>query len=248
MAVCNTCQCYKKLGFDIKMAFQPIVNVREQTVYAHEALVRGSNGEGAGEVLGKVTSEMIYSFDQKCRMTAIETAARVNIPSRVSINFLPNAIYEPETCLARTLETANRVNFPKERIIFEVTEHEKIENQSLLKEVFKTYKEHGFLTAIDDFGEGYAGLNMLSEFQPDLLKVDMNLIRNIDKDKIKRSIVKGVLSVAGDLGITTIAEGIETEDEKKALSDLGIDLMQGFYFCKPQLESSCLPYGFRPFS
>ncbi|RTE86234.1 MULTISPECIES: EAL domain-containing protein [Gammaproteobacteria] len=245
MAVCNTCQCYKKLGFDIKMAFQPIVNVREQTLYAHEALVRGANGEGAGEVIGKVTDEMIYSFDQQCRMTAIETASKVKLPSRVSINFLPNAIYEPETCLARTLETANRVKFPRENIIFEVTEHEKIENKALLKEVFKTYKEHGFLTAIDDFGEGYAGLNMLSDFQPDLLKIDMNLIRNIDTDKVKRSIVKGVLTVANDLDITPIAEGIETEGEKNALIDLGIELMQGFYFAKPHIEAAHIPTGFR---
>jgi len=134
------------------------------------------------------------------------------VPGKISINFLPNAIYEPETCLERTLETAQRVSFPKDNIIFEVTEHEKIENHDLLKDVFSTYRKHGFLTAIDDFGEGYAGLNLLSDFQPDLLKIDMNLIRNIDKDRVKR--------------------------------DLGIVLMQGYYFGKPALEQVIIPEGF----
>jgi len=227
------------------MAYQPIVNVANKEIFAFEALVRGENGEGAGIVLDQVTDDLIYSFDQRCRMTAIETAAKIGLPGRVSINFLPNAIYEPETCLARTLETANRVGFPRENIIFEVTEHEKIENHELLKDVFKTYKQHGFLTAIDDFGEGYAGLNLLSDFQPDLLKIDMNLIRDIDTQPVKRAIVNGVLSVARDLGITPIAEGIETESEYKALVDLGVDLMQGFYFAKPLIEQYEIPAGFQ---
>ena len=244
MSTCGACKCYKKLEFNIRMAYQPIVDVSDNTVFAFEALVRGENGEGAGIVLDRVTDEYIYSFDQKCRMTAIETAARIGVPGKISINFLPNAIYEPETCLERTLETAQRVGFPKDNIIFEVTEHEKIENHDLLKDVFSTYRKHGFLTAIDDFGEGYAGLNLLSDFQPDLLKIDMNLIRNIDKDRVKRAIVKGVISVASDLGIRSIAEGIETQEEFEALRDLGMGLMQGYYFGKPALEQAIIPEGF----
>ena len=237
MATCSTCSCYKGLGFNIQMAFQPIINTTTQTIYAHEALVRGLNGEGAGEVLSRVNSDNIYSFDQTCRMTAIESAAALNMQEHLSINFMPNAIYEPETCLERTLATAKKVNFPHERIIFEVTEHEKIENHSLLVDVFTTYKQHGFLTAIDDFGEGYAGLNLLADFQPDIIKLDMQLVRNIHEKRITQIILKGILSVAHELGITVVAEGIEQEGEYLYLRDQGIELMQGYYFARPQLES-----------
>src|SRR5690606_29230594 len=175
MPACDTCSCRRPLGFDIKMAFQPIVNVSQRQVFAYEALVRGSQGEGAGHVLSQVNSQNMYTFDQTCRIRAIETAAQIKLPTTLSINFMPNAIYEPETCLAKTLETANRTQFPRENIIFEVTEHEKIENRELLVDVFRTYRAHGFKTAIDDFGEGYAGLNLLADFLPDYLKIDMNL-------------------------------------------------------------------------
>jgi len=241
MPACPTCNCRKPLGFDIKMAFQPIVNVTTRKVFAYEALVRGVNGEGAGEVLSRVNADNMYTFDQTCRVRAIETAAKINLPSNLSINFMPNAIYEPETCLAKTLETASRTGFPRENIIFEVTEHEKIENRELLVDVFKTYREYGFKTAIDDFGEGYAGLNLLADFQPDLLKIDMKLVRNIDQDRTKKAIVSGIISVAQELDICLIAEGIETENEYKYLRDRGIELLQGYYFARPQIEFASEP-------
>ncbi|RUO19562.1 diguanylate phosphodiesterase [Aliidiomarina haloalkalitolerans] len=242
MPACGTCSCYQNLGFNIQMAFQPIVDIQAEKVYAYEALVRGEQGQGAGEVLAQITSDNMYSFDQTCRMTAIEQAAALALKSKLSINFMPNAIYEPETCLERTLRTAKKLSFPHQNIIFEVTEHEKIENHSLLVEVFDTYKKHGFLTAIDDFGEGYAGLNLLADFQPDLLKLDMNLIRNIHERRVNQIIVKGILAVACELDIKVIAEGIETPDEVSALKDLGIYLMQGYHFARPQLNALADPY------
>ncbi len=242
MSVCNQCNCYRSTGFDIKMAFQPIVQVQTREVYAYEALVRGSAGEGAGEVLARVNSDNIYSFDQTCRVTAIETANRLGLQEKLSINFLPNAIYEPETCLERTLRTAKKLNFAHKNIIFEVTEHEKIENYALLVEVFDTYKRHGMLTAIDDFGEGYAGLNLLADFQPDIIKLDMALIRNIHERRVSQIILKGILAVACELEISIIAEGVETQDEYSYLFDQGIELMQGYHFAKPAIEHLINPY------
>jgi len=223
------------------MAFQPIVNVSQRQVFAYEALVRGSQGEGAGHVLSQVNSQNMYTFDQTCRIRAIETAAQIKLPTTLSINFMPNAIYEPETCLAKTLETANRTQFPRENIIFEVTEHEKIENRELLVDVFRTYRAHGFKTAIDDFGEGYAGLNLLADFLPDYLKIDMNLVRNVHLDRAKKAILSGIISVAKELEITVIAEGVETVDEYSYLRDKGIDLMQGFLFARPEIEKALQP-------
>lgn len=237
MSACPTCNCRKPLGFGIKMAFQPIVDISSKTVFAYEALVRGENGEGAGRILGQVTEDNKYTFDQSCRVKAIETASRIGLPGKVSINFMPNAIYEPETCLAKTLETAHRTNFDRNNIIFEVTEQEQVVSQAFLVEVFEAYRKEGFKTAIDDFGAGYAGLNLLSDFQPDILKIDMKLIRDIRQSKVKQTLVRSIQLIGEELGIQLIAEGIETEDEYKYLRDSGITLMQGYYFQKPLLEA-----------
>ncbi|MBT2329265.1 EAL domain-containing protein, partial [Pseudomonas fluorescens] len=99
----------------------------------------------------------------------------------------------------------------------------------------------GFTTAIDDFGSGYSGLNLLAMFQPHVLKIDMALTRTIDQDPVKQAIVEGIVLVAKRLGITVIAEGIETREESAALLELGIDLMQGYLFARPEVGR--LPVG-----
>lgn len=241
MSVCDSCQCYRPMGFDIRMAFQPIVDVVSRQVYAHEALVRGESGEGAGEVLGRLTPENLYTFDQTCRMRAIETAASLNLQERLSINFMPNAIYDPATCLARTLEVAGKLDFPRHQIIFELTEHEQLRDHEQLKDIIETYRAHGFQTAIDDFGEGFAGLNSLAEFQPDIIKLDMQLIRGIHTNPVRQSILRGILAVAEDLGISMVAEGIETLEEYRYLREQGIRLMQGFLFARPELGALPVP-------
>jgi EAL domain-containing protein (putative c-di-GMP-specific phosphodiesterase class I) len=219
------------------MAFQPIVDISDKSVFAHEALVRGENGEGAGRILGQVTEDNKYTFDQTCRVKAIETASRIQLPGSLSINFMPNAIYEPETCLATTLSTAHKTGFDRDKIIFEVTEQEQVVSQEFLVEVFEAYRKEGFRTAIDDFGAGYAGLNLLADFQPDILKIDMKLIRDISQNKVKQTLVRSIQQISEELGIQLIAEGIETEDEYKYLRDSGITLMQGYFFQKPMLEA-----------
>ncbi|XEY17867.1 EAL domain-containing protein [Azospirillum sp. HJ39] len=223
---------------DFTMAFQPIVDIAAGGVWAHEALVRGTEGQGAGWVLGQVTDANRYAFDQSCRIKAIELAASLPMDgARLSINFLPNAVYKAETCIRATLAAARRTGFPTDRIIFEVTENERVVDHDHLKSIFTEYKRQGFLTAIDDFGSGYSGLNLLAEFQPDIIKLDMALTRNIDADRARRSIVKAILTVCDDLGIIPIAEGIETADEAKTLRDLGVTLMQGYLFARPAFRT-----------
>ena len=99
----------------------------------------------------------------------------------LSINFLPNAVYRPEACIRSALAAARKSNLPTERIIFEVTESEQVMDRPHLVNIFREYQRFGFHTAIDDFGAGYAGLNLLAEFQPSILKIDMDLVRNIDR-------------------------------------------------------------------
>ena len=235
-AGCSLCRDADPLQFDFSYAFQPIVDVQARRVFAHEALVRGPAGEPASSVLSRVTADNRYSFDQACREKAIRIAASLNLESHLSINFLPNAIYRPEVCIRSTLQAAARHGFPVERIIFETVEGEQVSDGKWLAEILSEYKRIGFKTAIDDFGAGFAGLNLLADFQPDMVKLDMALIRGIDHSPARRAIVAGVVSMCGQLAIEVIAEGIETRDEAQCLSDLGIRLMQGYWFGRPQFE------------
>jgi len=237
-AGCAQCRNADPLPFDFSYAFQPIVDTDARKVFAHEALVRGPAGEPASTVLSRITADNRYSFDQACREKAIRIAASLNLTSHLSINFLPNAIYRAEVCIRSTLQAAERYGFPVERIIFETVEGEQVSDGKWLAEILSEYKRIGFKTAIDDFGAGFAGLNLLADFQPDMVKLDMALIRGIDQSPPRRAIVAGVVSMCAQLGIHVIAEGIETRDEAHCLSDLGIRLMQGYWFGRPQFESA----------
>lgn len=236
-SACGQCKNADDLGFEFEFAYQPIVNVATRTIYAHEALVRGPNGESAYSVLSKVNDDNRYSFDQACRVKAVKGAAELGITERLSINFLPNAVYRPEACIRTTLEAAKTYRFPIENIIFEVTEGEQVQDRPHLVNIFNEYRRLGFRTAIDDFGAGYAGLNLLAEYQPHIVKIDMDLVRNVDQNKAKQAIIEGVVLICTRLGIDILAEGIETRAERDFLVSAGIDLMQGYLFCKPAFKA-----------
>ncbi|HFQ5142145.1 TPA: EAL domain-containing protein [Vibrio vulnificus] len=234
---CARCQAQESLSFEFSMAFQPIVDIVRKEVFAYEALVRGVNGESAWSILSKVCDENRYQFDQACRVKAIEWAAKLNLKTKLSINFLPNAIYQPERCIRTTLEAAKRFNFPVENIMFEFTEVEKYENANHVRRVVEYYQSLGFLTAIDDFGAGYSGLNLLSDFQTDIVKLDMHLIRNIHRDAKRQKIVRHCVAMLKDLNITPLVEGVENAEELECLRAMGISLVQGYLISKPGFES-----------
>ena len=238
---CNRCRDIAALDFSFSMAFQPIYDFAAADVWGWEALVRGVNGEGAFSVLSKVTDENRYAFDQQCRIRAIELAHSLGMPGRLSINFLPNAVYEPKACIRATVEAAARVGFPLERLQFEITEVEEVRADGHLRRIVDEYRAMGMGTAVDDFGAGYAGLNLLIRLQPDVLKLDMDLIRNIDKDRVRRIIVAHMVSLARELPCTLIAEGVETLEEARCLLDLGITLHQGYLYARPAFEATPRP-------
>ncbi|MCR9123269.1 MAG: EAL domain-containing protein [Phyllobacteriaceae bacterium] len=220
------------------MAFQPIIDIEAGTILAQEALLRGKDGSGAGAILAQVSDDNRYVFDQTCRRTAIEVATTAGLAETdafLSINFLPNAVYEPRACIRLTLETAKRTGFPLDRIMFEFTEAERLDAEHLLN-ILRAYRSLGFRTAIDDFGAGYAGLELLSRFQPDIVKLDMALVRDIESDPIKRGIVRHMVRMLADLGVDLVCEGIETVAEYGVLRDLGVTLMQGYLFGRPEIE------------
>lgn len=240
MAVsCAGCRDDIPLPFQFKMAFQPIVDLNNQRVWGYEALVRGANGESAYSVLSQVSDELRYRFDQAARVMAIETAGRL-FPAqdlRLSINFMPNAVYEPTACIQKSLAAARRVDFPHRNLMFEFTENERITDTAHVKKIIEAYRKFGFWTALDDFGAGYAGLGLLSQLQPDLIKVDMELLRDIHQSHAKRVIVAGIVGIARELEIQVLAEGVETDQELAVLRAAGISLFQGYHFAKPALMS-----------
>ena len=236
-AACRACREDPAEALDFTMAFQPIVDIVARSVHGYEALVRGPNGESAGLILGKITSENRYAFDQACRVKAIQQASALGLDCRLSINFLPNAVYQAATCIRATLEAARRFNFPTRQLIFEITESEELVDKEHLKSIIREYQRQGFRTAIDDFGAGYSGLNLLAEFQPDIIKLDMALVRAVDRDPVRQAIVQGILGVCRALNIEVIAEGVETTAEFALLRDMGIGLFQGFLFARPGFEA-----------
>lgn len=234
---CAECLRGAGLEFDFTMAFQPIVNTTTRQIFAHEALVRGVNNEPASEIFTHVNEGNLYRFDQVCRTKAIKLACELAMPSLLSINFMPNAVYQPELCIRTTQAAAEQYGFPIERIVFEITESEKVKDWGHLRQIVDYYHARGFKTAIDDFGAGYAGLNLLAEIPTDIVKLDMALIRQIDQDKVRQAIVRGVCQICKELSSTVIAEGVETYEEQAVLQSLGIELFQGFYFAKPAFQS-----------
>ncbi len=237
---CRGCRTARPLGIAITMAFQPIVDVVTGTVFAYEALVRGIDGQSAGDVLSTIGPDMIYKFDQACRVKAIELAGALfaaDDTAKLSINFMPNAVYEPNACIRASLAAARRVGFDPCRLMFEFTENERMLDVAHVRHIIEVYHAHGFTTAIDDFGAGYAGLGLLADLRPDMLKIDMALVRGIDRSAARRTIVKNVVRMADDLGIRCIAEGIETAAELQTLREIGIRLCQGYLLARPVVEA-----------
>jgi EAL domain-containing protein (putative c-di-GMP-specific phosphodiesterase class I) len=223
----------------ISMAFQPIVSVGARRVFAYEALVRGTDGSGAGAVFDRVTAENRYVFDQSCRSTAIGLASALGMADRdaiLSINFLPDAVYDPRACIRVTLDAARKADFPVDRIMFEFVETERVDPGHLLN-ILAHYRALGFLTAIDDFGAGYAGAGLLCDFVPDVVKLDMGLVRGCDADPVRRTILRHTVAMLQDLGCAVVAEGIETRAEYDTVRDSGVDLVQGYLFAAPGFET-----------
>ena len=238
---CRACRNGNGFGFELTMAFQPIVQVLERRVYAYEALVRGVGGAGAAQVLSLVNEENRYAFDQSCRVKAIELAAKLGIARRgakLSVNFMPGAVYSPAACIRRTLEAAREFDFPLDAIIFEITEGEQVADTGHLRRIAEEYARHGFTLALDDFGAGYSGLNLLAELEGvQLVKLDGQLIRNIDRSPRAAHMVASITAMCRKLGIEVLGECVETPAECDTLLRCGVELMQGYLFAKPALEA-----------
>ncbi len=223
-------------------AFQPIVDALAGDIYSYEALVRGCGNESAFSILERVDADAMPAFDERARIVAIELAARLGIGCRLNLNLLPRSVMASDAPLNSTVAAAERFGIPLARIVLEATEGEVIDDHIHFARVVDRYREMGVKFAIDDFGAGYSGLNLLADFQPDMVKLDMNLVRGIDSRGPRQAIVRAIVQACGDLGIDVLAEGVETVAEYLWFRSAGVGLFQGYLFAKAGFE--CLP-GFR---
>lgn len=215
-------------------AFQPIVDVLAREVYSYEALIRGRANEPAFLVLERVPPAAKYQFDQDSRAAAIGLAVELGLDCHLNLNFLPQGL---NASVASTVAAAARHRLPIDRVILEVTEGEFIADYAHLGEQLNEFRSIGIKVAIDDFGAGYSGLNMLADFQPDQIKIDMNLVRGIERNGPRQAIVRAIAQVCCDLGIDVVAEGVESGEEYAWFAEHGVRLFQGYLFAKPGFES-----------
>lgn len=221
--------------------FQPIIDMQTNKIFAYEALTRGvlANGELMyPDILfsKSARNDMNFVLDRMCRETALKTTAVKKIDAKVFINFIPTSIYDPEFCLASTVKWAKQLDFDPKNIVFEVVETQNVKDKEHLKTILNYYRSKGFLIALDDVGEGYSSLNMIIDIKPDIIKVDRNIIENIDKDNMKQSIYKALRTICVDNNIKLLAEGVETPYELEKVKEIGVDYAQGYYFARPSAE------------
>jgi EAL domain-containing protein (putative c-di-GMP-specific phosphodiesterase class I) len=221
--------------------FQPIIDMQTNKIFAYETLTRGvlPNGDLMYPDVLFAKSErndMNFTLDRMCRETALKTTAVKKIDAKVFINFIPTSIYDPEFCLASTVKWAKQLEFDPKNIVFEVVETQNVKDKEHLKTILNYYRKEGFLIALDDVGEGYSSLNMIIDIKPDIIKVDRNIIDNIDKSPMKQSIYKALRGICVDNGIKILAEGVETPYELEKVKEIGVDYAQGYYFARPSAE------------
>lgn len=228
----------------ISFAFQPILHVNSGTVISFEALVRGSSNESAAQVFDQVDYEQRYAFDELLRLKAIPLAAELGIGCNLNLNLLPGSLELSDRAIVSTLAMAEQCGLRPEQITLEITEGEIISDYARFAHTINLHRGVGLKFAIDDFGSGYSGLNLLAEFQPDSIKLDMALIRNIDTRGPRQAIVRGIIRTCTDLGIDIVAEGVENLREYQWCHDEGLEIYQGFLFAKPGFEH--LPPAFYP--
>jgi EAL domain-containing protein (putative c-di-GMP-specific phosphodiesterase class I) len=175
-------------------------------------------------------------LDRVCRETHLVNAGRLNFGAhcRFLINFLPTAIYQPEFCLQTSLAAMRRSGLTPRQVIFEVVETEQVIDTGHLLRILDFYRRNGFGVALDDMGSGYSGLSLLAELQPNLIKIDRQIVSRSVSSTSHRNICASLVRMGHDNGQLVLAEGVETEDEMILMESLGVDLFQGYYFGRPQ--------------
>ncbi|MHB1393980.1 MAG: EAL domain-containing protein [Clostridia bacterium] len=227
----------------IKAVFQPIISLRDGSVLGHEALSRitcESEIENP-DMLFTIAGEYnrLWDLELLCRTTALEAAFKFMIPpysKKLFINVNPNIMHDESFKKGFTKDFLMQYDITPNNVIFEITERNVVTDMSGFRATIDHYKSQDYKIAIDDAGAGYSGLNLISDVNPNYIKLDMKLIRGVDADSLKFALVKGMAEFSKVANISLIAEGIETYEELATLVNLGVQYGQGYLIQKPDAE------------
>ena len=227
-------------GDQIITLFQPIVDLRTREVLGHEVFSRGPAGGPFEEAerlfaLAERTGRLI-DLERICRRRALGSATRHLKPgTKLFLNTSASALRDDEVAGEAFIRQVEAQGLRNEDVVLEITERLAPDERQPYQEILRNLKRQGFGVAIDDMGAGYASLQALVQVEPDYVKFDISLVRNIDRNPIKRSLLETLVDLSQKIGARVIAEGIEAESERTALLDMGVFLGQGRFFTAPEL-------------
>lgn len=224
---------------NIQIHFQPIVHLQTRQIYGYEGLTRGP----VNTVLYSPTrlfeaatrAGRLAELDLMCRRAVITRFAQLGLPGRLFINVDPFSLVHEHFREGCTLAYVEQAGLNPSHLIIELTETHPVEDMQLMQQAMRHYREMGFRVALDDLGAGYSGLKLWSELRPDIVKIDRHFIQGVDQDRTKQQFVSTILKTATALGCRVITEGVETEREYATLRKIGVEMLQGYYFCRPTL-------------
>jgi EAL domain-containing protein (putative c-di-GMP-specific phosphodiesterase class I)/CheY-like chemotaxis protein len=214
------------------MAYQPIVRA-DGTLFGHEALMRCELRALPGPAPMFDAAERLGRVHDLGRTIRARAAASLNgaSPAVLFVN-----VHALELTDADLYRPSAPLSARAGAVVLEVTERTSFERVPDLRARIKGLRDLGYRIAVDDLGAGYAGLTSFAALEPDVVKLDMALVRGVDREPIKHRLVGSMTRLCRDLGILVVAEGVETPAEKQALLDLGCDLLQGYLFGRPGRE------------
>jgi diguanylate cyclase (GGDEF)-like protein len=217
--------------------FQPIYNLSNGKIYGHEALSRGPKNStlfSPDPLFSLATKEgKLHKLELLCRERALSKFSILSLKGRLFLNVSASLLASPDHQSGMTLSILNELGLDQKDIVIELSEQHPYDHNGLPRSSVDHYRKMGFQVAIDDLGVGYSGLQLWSELQPDIVKIDKHFIKDIDTDEIKREFVRSILTIAQRLNCKLIAEGIETKQELDQLIEIGVKLGQGYYLGRP---------------
>lgn len=209
---------------------------RDRRITSVEALLRGPSGAPPHTVLHALPQDRIHAFDLHSKADAIALAASIRLPCSLSVNLLPASLVLNGHAVDFLVRACEQHGWPVQRLTVEITEEEAITHLDLFRHAVQRLRAAGIQVAIDDFGAGHAGLSLLAEFQPDTLKLDRRIIERVHESGPRQAIVHSVIEFCFCLGITVVAEGVETVEEWRWLQSAGVRRFQGYLFARPRLH------------
>lgn len=225
--------------------FQPIVSLKNGEILGYEALTRLDIENCLINIeeffLLAEEYECLWKVEEMCRRKALLAVKENGTDKKIFLNVDPNVIKDSLFRKGVTISYLKEFNLYPDNIIFEITERNSIEDSDTFVNTIRHYQEQNFEIAIDDFGNGYAGMNRVCKLNPEYIKIDREIIHDIDKDALKGTIVESMVQFCRKSHIRLIAEGIETREELYTLINLGVNYGQGYYLKRPDKEISAIP-------